>query len=281
MTARAHPFVPSAWRTLLSCLLTLTFSYAAAATDVQAGRQWRHRVYADKLPGVDDVAVRGDGSVYATQALAEGNGRVVRLHAGRTEIVANGLERPRCLLLKADSLFVIEQADAGRVIEISLVGKGRRAIENLQNPEHLVKLRDGELGVIENGLGGRLMRVFGNGTSEVITAGLNEPEGLAVGRDGTIFIGERGTGRVLSFKDGLLNVVIDDLDELAQIEVVPDGALWITETGTGRLLRLKHGALEVVLTGLRQPRGIAIAENGAVLVAEQGRERILLVEPKP
>jgi sugar lactone lactonase YvrE len=282
MTAHADATASFPARAVALCVCTLLYSYAAAATDVTAGRPWRFRTFADKLPVVDDIAVRRDGSVYATQALAEGNGRVVRLHAGRAEVIANGLEQPRGLLVKADSLLVTEQLDAGRVVEISLIGKGRRAIENLYNPEHLAKLLDGDVAVVENGVNGRLMRLLGNGTVEVITAGLNSPEGLAVGRDGTIFIGESGTGRVLSFKDGTLNVVIDDLDELGQIEVGPDEALWITEKGKlGRLLRLKDGALETVLTGLSEPRGIAITESGAILVAERGRERILLVEPRP
>jgi hypothetical protein len=275
-----HSIASSISRAAALSLFALLYSYAAAATDVQASRPWRFRVFADKLPVVDDIAVR-DGSLYMTQTLADGSGRIVRLHAGRTEVVVNGLARPRGLLVKANSLFVTEQVDEGRVVELSLIGKQRRAIPNLSNPEHIARLLDGDLAVTENGVNGRLMRLLANGAVEVITAGLNSPEGLSVGRDGTIFIGESGTGRVLSFKEGVLGVVIDDLDELGQIEAAPDDSLWITEKGsTGRLLRLKDGALEIVLTGLKEPRGIAITENGAILVAEQGRERILLVEPK-
>lgn len=262
-------------------MAALLFSHGATAADVVASRPWRFQVFADKLPAVNGV-VRRNSDVYLTQALGDGQGRVVRLRGGVIDIIADDLQQPRGLLVKKQSLYVAEQVVDGHVLEISLLNRNRRVIENLFNPEHLAKLPGGDVIATESGINGRVVRLLSNGNVEVVTAGLNSPQGLSVARDGTIYIGESGTGRVLAYKDGALDVVIDDLDELGQIEVTPDQSLWITENGNpGRLLRLKDGALETVLTNLKDPRGIAIMENGAVLVVEQGRERVLLVEPRP
>ncbi len=268
---------------MLLSLVTVLFVAPASAAEthsVQPGKAWRYRVFAN-LVAVDDIVTCHDGSVYATQNLAEGDGRVVRLRAGKAETIADDLANPRGLLVKKLFLYVTEQVNDGRVSRISLVNGERRVIENLYNPEHLAKLPDGDIVVTENGVNGRLMRLLKNGTVEIITGGLNSPDGLAVGRDGAILISESGTGRVLEYKDGVLNVVVDDLDEPGQIDVGPDGALWIVEQARpGRLLRLKDGALETILNGLSDPRGIALMENGSVLIAEQGKNRILIVEPK-
>lgn len=263
-------------------LAAMLFSPCATASEVQSSRPWRFRVFAERLPAVDDIAIRRDGGVYVTQSLADGRGRVLRLRGTTADIVVNELESPRGLLIKKQSLYVTEQVDDGRVLEIDLISRKRRMFENLFNPEHIAKLADGDIVVTENAINGRLMRLLPSGAVEVILSGLNSPQGLSVAVDGTIYVGESGTGRVLAYKGGELNVVVDDLDELGQVEVAPDGALWITEIGNpGRLLRLRDGALETVLTGLKEPRGVAALENGTVLVAEQARERILLVEPKP
>lgn len=282
MIVTSHLAMRSVPRTALWCLILAVFAPSiSSATDIQPGSGWRFRVYADNLPGADNIIVRRDGNVYATQSLA-GKGRVVRfLRGGQTDLIVGGLESPRGLLIKKNFLYVTEQVDGGRILEIDLTENRRRVIENLSNPEHIEKLPDGDLIVTENGIHGRLVRISAKNTVEVVTAGLNDPEGLAVGSDGTIYIGENGTGRVLAFKDGAMDVVIDDLDELGQIEFAADGALWLTEKGApGRLLRLKDGALETVLSGLKDPRGIALLENNGVLVCEKGRARVLLVEPK-
>jgi glucose/arabinose dehydrogenase len=113
---------------------------------------------------------------------------------------------------------------------------------------------------------------------EVIVGGLSRPEGVALRPDGTVIFAETETGRVLSYKDGEVNVVVDDLDDPDQVEIAPDGSLWITEdVGDGRLLRLKDGTLDTVLSGLRSPQGMAFGADGTVWLAERGRQRILVI----
>lgn len=249
-----------------------------AAPTVEAGKGWRYRVYAENLPAVDNLAIAPDGSVYATQELPAGNGKLVRVHNGRNETIASDLNRPDGLLAARGQLYVTEEVAEGRVLEVNPRGGARRVLAVLHNPEGIGLLPDGGLVISEDSVSGRLVRLREDGMAETLTGGLNRPEGLAVGGDGTIFFAETGTGRVLAYKDGELNVLLDDLDEPDQVKLAPDGALWVTEDARpGRLLRLKNGALEVVLSGLMAPQGIAFAGNGAVLVAEQGRGRILAV----
>lgn len=269
---------------VLSVAVALFASVVGAADtqDVKSGKGWRYRVVAENLPEVDDLDVGSDASLYATQVLAGGKGRVIRLRNGQPEVVIGGLEHPGGILLHGRYVYVTEQVNEGRVIKLHLGDGRRRVFEGLRNPEHLALLPDGDILVTEDILNGRITRLSGNGATEVITSGLNGLEGLAVARDGTVFIGESNIGRVLAYKNGVINVVVDDLVAPGQIECTPDGALWITENAeSGRLLRLKDDSFETVLSGLSDPRGIALAETGAVYVAERGRGRILVVEPKP
>jgi outer membrane protein assembly factor BamB len=254
----------------------------ADTSGVQSGKGWRYRVVADNLLEVDDLGVGSDGSVYASQVLAGGKGRVIRLRNGQPDAVISGLEHPGGILLKGRHLYLTEQVNEGRVIKLHLDDGRPRVFEGLRNPEHLALLPDGDILVTEDILNGRITRLSASGATEVVTSGFNGVEGLAIARDGTIFIGESNTGRVLAYKNGGISVVVDDLNAPGQIECAPDGALWITERAeSGRLLRLKDDTLETVLNGLSDPRGIALGGNGAVYVAERGRSRILIVEPKP
>jgi len=246
------------------------------------GKGWRYRVVAEKLPEVDDLAVGADGSLYATQHPADAKGRVVRVRNGRIDTIVDELDQPGGVLVIGHHLYVTEKINEGRLIKLNLKDGHRRVYGGLNNPEHIAWLSGSDVLVSEDVLSGRVTRVSRDGATEVIASGFNSIEGLSVARDGTIFIGESGTGRVLTFKDGVLNVVVDDLDSLGQIECAADGSVWITEdSSSGRLLRLKDGVLETVMSGLVSPQGIALGENGAVFVVEGGRSRILNVEPKP
>ena len=116
---------------------------------------------------------------------------------------------------------------------------------------------------------------------EVILDELKRPEGLVAGLDGAIVFAETATGRVLSYRNGEVNVVVDDLANPDQVEWAPDGALWVTEdVNDGRLLRLKDGTIETILSGLRSPQGMAFDSRGAVWLAERGRQRILIIRPR-
>jgi len=275
-------------RVLLACA-TLVFSPLSPAAGAGgptvpaepiAGTGWQYRVAARDLPDVDNPVVARDGSLYATQELPPGLAKVIQLRKGEVRTVLAGLDRADGLLLHGRFLYITEETASGRVLEFDLSSNKMRVLATLNHPEGIDMLPDGNLVVSEDTINGRLLRVHRNGHKavEVIVGGLSRPEGLVVRSDGAVIFAETETGRVLSYKDGEVNVVVDDLDEPDQVEIAPDGALWITEdVSDGRLLRLKDGSLEVVLSGLRNPRGMAFGADGTVWLAEQGRQRILAI----
>ncbi len=258
-------------------------SESIAPAEVVAATGWKYRVVTPNLPGIDNLVMAPDGSLYATQELPHGAGKVIRLRRGEVTLVASGFSRPDGLLLRGKFLFITEEISEGRVLEFDLASKKQRVLATLHNPEGIDTLPDGDLVVSEDSINGRLLRVRRDGTKavEVILGGLNRPEGLVAKPDGAVIFAETATGRVLSYKSGEVNVVVDDLDEPDQVEIAPDGSLWITEdTRDGRLLRLKDGALETVLSGLRSPQGMAFGSDGSVWLAERGRQRLLVIHGK-
>jgi len=278
----------SAWRILFFGIFAAVHVAAVAETrgdpaparKVVAGSGWKYRVVAQNLPGVDNLVMDGEGSLYATQELPNGGGKVIRWHRGKIKTVIVGLNRADGLLLHGNSLYITEEAEAGRVLEYDLATKKQRTLATLHRPEGIDLLPDGDLVVAEDNISGRLMRVSRHEHQpvEVILGGLNRPEGVAVNSDGAVVFAETETGRVLSYKAGDVTVVVDDLDEPDQVEFAPDGALWITEdVKNARLLRLKNGTLETVLSGLRSPQGMAFGADGTAWLAEQGRHRILAI----
>ena len=277
----------SAWRILVFgiCASVIFGAMAlraepAAAQKIETGSGWKYRVVAQNLPGVDNLVVDGEGSLYATQELPNGGGKVIQWHRGKIKTIVVGLDRADGLLLHGKNLYITEETEGGRVLEYDLATKKQRTLATLHHPEGIDLLPDGDLVVSEDNINGRLMRVPRQGRQpvEVMLGGLNRPEGVAVTPDGAMVFAETETGRVLSYKEGDVTVLVDDLDEPDQVEFAPDGALWITEdVKTGRLLRLKNGTLETVLSGLHSPQGMAFSADGTVWLAEQGRQRILAI----
>jgi sugar lactone lactonase YvrE len=258
-------------------------SESAIPEQVVAESGWKFRVAAENLPGIDNLVMAPDGSLYATQELPKGTGKVIRLQRGEASVVASGFSRPDGLLLRGKLLFITEEIPEGRVLEFNLASKKQRVLATLHKPEGIDMLSDGDLVVSEDSINGRLLRVRRDGAKavEVILGGLNRPEGLVVKPDGTVIFAETATGRVLSYMSGEVNVVVDDLDEPDQVEIAPDGSLWITEdVNDARLLRIKDGALETVLSGLRSPQGMAFGSDDSVWLAEQGRRRVLVIQAK-
>ncbi len=254
-----------------------------ASEPVVAEAGWKFRVEAQNLSNIDNLAMADDGSVYATQEIPLRAGKVIRLDHGEITTVVSGLSRPDGLLLRGNRLFIVEETANGRVLEYDLSTKQLRTLAVLNHPEGIDMFPDGDLVISEDTMEGRLLRVHRDSqpSMEVILDELKRPEGLVVMPDGAIVFAETAAGRVLSCRNGEVNVVVDDLADPDQVEWAPDGALWITEdVDDGRLLRLKDGAIETVLSGLRSPQGMAFDAHGAVWLAERGRQRILVIQPQ-
>ncbi|MCR4300243.1 MAG: hypothetical protein NUV51_01395 [Sulfuricaulis sp.] len=243
---------------------------------------WKYRVAMENLPGIDNLVLNKDGSLYATQELSKGAGKVIHIDRGKITTVISGLDRPDGLLRRGNFLFVTEETHNGRVLEFDLITKNMRTRATLSRPEGIDMFLNGDLLISEDIHGGRLLRVprASGKPMEVILDDLKRPEGVVIRPDGVIIFAETASGRVLAFWNGVVNVIVDDLSEPDQVELAPDDSLWITEdVRNGRLLRLKAGVLETVLSGLRYPQGMSIGADGSVWLAELGRQRILVIHP--
>ncbi len=268
-------------RWLLTALL-LAASVPVVAADVspQPAPGWRYEVFAENQPppAVDNLAIGGDGGVYATLELSRGRGRVVRIRNGTAEDVVTGLNRPDGLFAAGKFLYITEEILNGRVLEFNLATRVQRTLATLNMPEGIGRLPGGDLVISEDSPRGRLLRLEGNGTVEIINDQLNRPEGLSVAPDGTVYVAETARGRLLAVRGGQVKTVIKNLTEPDQVKYAPDDALWITEDADpGRLLRFKNGALETIMSGLAAPQGMAFRADGAILLAEQGNGRILVI----
>jgi sugar lactone lactonase YvrE len=243
---------------------------------------WKYRVAVENLPGIDNLVMDKEGSLYATQELSKGAGKVIQIDRDRITTVISGLDRPDGLLRHGKFLFVVEETLKGRVLEYELPAKKLRTLAVLSKPEGIDMFPNGDLLVSEDIMGGRMLRVPRDTGKpmEVILDDLRRPEGVLIGPDGAIIFAETANGRVLSYLNGEVNVIVDDLSEPDQVELAPDGSLWITEdVRNGRLLRLRAGVLETVLSGLHHPQGMTFGADGSVWLVEQGRQRILVIHP--
>lgn len=243
----------------------------------RASDGWSFEVFEKDLPRVDNIAVGPTGELYLS--LEERRvGSVVRLRAGERRILADGLDRPDGLALGSGVLYVTEEVDEGRIIEIDLGDLSQTIITTLKQPEGIDFLPDGDLAITEDIVPGRLLRVSLSGEIEVLLTDLVLPEGLAVSSDGAIYFAEQDAGTVSVFKDGRARVVVGGLNKPDQITLAPDGAIWISEDARpGRLLRYHEGSLETIVEDLWAPQGIAFGLEGEVYLSEQGRNRILVL----
>ena len=243
---------------------------------------WRYRVIADKLPGVDNLVLTRDGTLYATRELPWPQGDVMRILGANRDTVLSGLDRPDGLALRNGLLYVTEEVEHGRIIEFDpdtgSKDKPGRVLARLSKPEGIDFLSSGDLVLSEDIINGRLLRLK-QGKIDVIARGLRRPEGLCVYPDGSVVVAETLSGRILAVDErGRIRTLVDGLNEPDQVELDMAGFLWITEDAMpGRLLRFKDNNLEVIMNGLWAPQGMAFSDDGTLYLAEQGRMRILAV----
>ena len=269
---------------LLAPLALLLATCAVPAERVEpppeprAAAGWSLEVLESDLPRVDNIAVGPAGELYVSlEVLVVGS--VLRLSGGERRVLADGLDWPDGLALGAGVLYVAEEIEDGRVIEIDLGDLSQTVVATLDKPEGIDFLPDGRLAVTEDLDVGRLLVVSLSGEVEVLLTDLSRPEGLAVSADGAIYFAEQRAGTVALFKDGRAKVVVGGLNNPDQITLAPDGALWISEDAKpGRLLRHHEGSLETIAEDLWAPQGIAFGPRGEVYVSEQGRDRILVLK---
>lgn len=262
---------------LLTLFSAMVFGVSGCSDDpiVVIPDGWTFEVFADGILRVDNVVFDKRDILYATQE-APFVGKVVIVKDGATEPILTDLNRSDGLAIRGDSLYVVEEAVDGRVIQFNLANREQTVITRLNRPEGIDILPSGDLILVEDAADGRLVKVSLSGEIAVLADSFNRLEGVCLAQDGKIFFTETTTGRVLTFVDDSVSVLVEDLNNPDQIECDSDNVLWITEDACpGRLMRYENGEVNTFAEGLCSPQGIAFDEAGAVYVSEQGRNRII------
>ncbi|MDX1422906.1 MAG: hypothetical protein R3322_07190, partial [Kiloniellales bacterium] len=114
---------------LLAVMLALALSSVGTRADYladylgaapRAGDGWSYSVIADGLDSVDNVAVGQAGEIYVSSEVGAAKGAVLQLTDGAPLVLLDDVTRPDGLALGPGVLFVTEETDNGRVLELRL-----------------------------------------------------------------------------------------------------------------------------------------------------------------
>lgn len=231
-------------------------------------RTGEREVLADIGPGLDNVTFVGD-RIFVSSI----SGQVNELFGGgkTRSVVPDGLNWPLGLAIGEDG--VLFAADGPFHYRFA-PGGGRELAGMLFTPGCPGYTR----GVAISGPG-EVIVTTANGQvsrwrpaaqeSEHLAEGFDMLYGVAVAADGTAVFAEGGAGRVLSVKDGKVEVLATGLAEPMGVAIGPDGTIYASENKGGRVVKLAGGKAETVLDGLKNPQGIVVRQ-GRLYVLDAG-----------
>ena len=248
-----------------------------ATEKLDSNKKLQFEIVAEGITKVDNLYLSDAGILFATLERSKHRGELIRIENGKIKILLTQLNSPDGLAGKGRYLFVTEEVREGRIIRYDLQTNTSKVITTqIQKPEGIDILIDGDLLITEDKYKGRLIRLSETGSIEVLLDDLPRPEGLCVNSSGKVFVALTATGEIMTYDRGHREILYKGLNEPDQIECAEDGSIWITEDRSpGRLLRLHKGVLDVIMSGLSFPQGIALHKNGSIYIAEQGKDRII------
>lgn len=245
---------------------------------VAAAAEWQYRVLADDLPVVSALAADGQGGLYASLELKNGEGRIVQIAAdGGRRTVKGGFSKLDGMVRYRGGIAYSQEEDHTPVRwwhgdRDDVLFDGRDVEELATDGRYLYAIEDRPQDA-------RLLR-YDPDSGEVTTLrdGLEVAEGVAVCPDGRLFYLEKKKGWVKRLQpDGHDTTVAEGLN--APGFLMCDGAgLWVSEDATHRarlLLLDDSGRVQVVLSHLRSAQTVLPVGPGRYVLAEQGRNRVL------
>lgn len=244
-------------------------------------------ILAEDLPGLDDLLLAPDGSIYLSDVV---RGAIQRYtpDAG-LQLVATDLVEPEGMLLLPDGSLIIAEQGRNRLVRLNPAGKILEPFLALQNTT-------GQLGVdglalddhsagqprilLPDSPNGTLLRVSLDGkTVTVIARGLRRPTGAWVEPEGSILVvEENGNSLDRLHSDGTL-------EKLATLptpdDVIEDtgGNIFVNTMGDGaiHLIRADTKQDTVLVNGLSDPQGIIFDSAGNLIVTDAGHHRLIRV----
>ena len=243
---------------------------------------------AQLMPGLDNLAITSDGSLYVTsywdatifKVATDGTGKYKTLFPmGANQI--NGILIKNNQVLIADAIMV-RRVEKGKYIKTKL---NAWASHGMPLP---LGLADGPgdqvfwCDVVNNAV------AVGNpatGKFKLVAGGLDRPMAMQMSKDQTkLFVAEYGAGRIteISLKDGAKKALASGLEGPLALTIV-DNMLYVAEAKIGRISRIdpSTGKKEVFLNGIvGKPGALGHDEAGNLLVLDGDSQRLFRVGTK-
>lgn len=176
-----------------------------------------HQVLAEGFDQLYGVAVAPGGAVVVAE---KGTGRVLSIHAGNVEVLANDLNQPSGVAFCADSCLIAEEG-AGRVVK-TVRGGVETVLDGLQKPQGIL-VRGEMLFVIDVGAKELVQYNLTSGTRRILASQL--PVGAPPG--------------VVPKYLGAIGVLSGPMGPFADITEGADGELYISADAEGSVLELR------------------------------------------
>jgi sugar lactone lactonase YvrE len=277
--------------------------------ETDTGKLWRvdrttgQRTFvAQGPPGLDNLVVAADGTIYTTN-FAQGN--VWRVDEARQVMVpllgGSALTLPFSLSEAPDGALVV--GDFAAVTRLTGSGAGARAdrlsrllvdVGAAATPGRQIQLLTP--GAVQIGAAvyysdflppdGRIFRRdLASGRRDLVAKGFGFPWTVREGPPGRLLVGDQALGAVfdVDIATGRSTPVVQGLRSPSGLAFDRgSGVLYVSDTGGGRVvgvnLSMPAPSPFLVATGLADPEGVAVDGDGRVLVVEGGTGRLFRVE---
>ncbi|MEU4340110.1 SMP-30/gluconolactonase/LRE family protein [Nocardia sp. NPDC023852] len=241
-------------------------------------------------PGLDNVVIAGDGTMYVSNFV---RGDVRRVDVSTRELVpvlrAGPLSAPVSLNSTGDGGFVA--GDMVSVVSIHSNGQVERlsrfALDSVQTITPSA-VRIGQDVYLTDWLTtGKITRLnLDTGSRATVAQGFVAPWHVRQGPIGMLLVADQGLGSVLSVRiDGGSSVPVPIMEGFRSVGGLAfdasKGVVYASDSDSGTVLSapVSGGAPTIVATGLAIPEGVAVDQDGSLLVAEAGAGRITRINP--
>ncbi len=244
-------------------------------------------VLAGSVPGLDDLALAPDGSLYVSNVA---DGTIKSYAPDRApQTIASELSEPEGIVVLPNGSLIIAEQGRNRLVRYDVASRKLTLLMTLENktshpgvdglaldahdPQNLTL-------IIPDSPNGRVLRASLDGqVLGVIAEGLARPTGAAIEKDGSILVvDENGDALKRIHPDGSIELIAS-LSTPDDVIVDDDGVIYVTTLGDNAVHRFRPGAPDEVLIGsLAGPQGLLLDRAGNLIIAENGGRLISIAK---